>query len=75
MFLICVYIWECLNYKNQALAENILLRVTKLIQKCNFASYYVLFLLGLTGFDYKFEVNRKHVEHCLLARKYQCTTF
>ena len=57
------------------IAEKLVFRKAKLIQKCNFASDYVLFLLGLTGFDYKFEVNRKHVEHCLLARKYQCTHF
>ena len=33
----------------------------------------VLCLLGLTGFESQDEVNRKHVEHGLLARKYQHT--
>lgn len=62
-------------YQLKEIAEKLVCRKAKLIQKCSFASDYVLFLLGLTGFDYKFEVNRKHVEHCLLARKYQCTHF
>ena len=62
-------------YQPKEIAEKLVCSKVKLIQKCSFASVYVLFLLGLTGFDYKFEVNRKHVEHCLLARKYQCTHF
>ena len=43
-------------YQPEEIAEKLVCREAKLIQKCSFASDYVLFLLGLTGFDYKMKL-------------------